>query len=88
MIRTVRVKAVSAKHRILTGLSRLATSKVVPSGPPETRDGLLAATWSKLGVQDWIKREVLPPTYDGKGVEASWLRTSVEIRDRHDAIPS
>ena len=24
------VKAVSAKHRILTGLSRLATSKVVP----------------------------------------------------------
>ena len=45
-------------------------------------------TWSKLGVQDWMKREVLPPTYDGKGVEASWLRTSVEIRDRHDAIPS
>ena len=27
---TVRVKAVSAKHRILTGLSRLATSRVVP----------------------------------------------------------
>jgi hypothetical protein len=87
-----RAKAALTKHRILTGPSELGTSKVGSARGPLKVVGFVGCDLEQPRSARLERRKVLlwwmPPTNDGQGVKASWLRTSEEYRDRHSAIPT